>query len=140
MLTLRFTLVPAMAVVVEGSTTKVKSWVGRTMKCPLEVAVSVNLAARDGRAGCLVSEDLPPVSGWADEVVHTAMRVDAGLLAHDGEVWHPIGRGKSYFHDRPALRPALQDAIAYPEPRAAPIAPPLFQCSLLWTPFGQQSG
>lgn len=38
-LTFRFTLVPAMVVAVEGSTTRVKSWVGRTMKCPLEVAV-----------------------------------------------------------------------------------------------------
>jgi hypothetical protein len=38
-LTFRFTLVPAIAVAVEGSTTKVKSWVGRTMKYPEEVAV-----------------------------------------------------------------------------------------------------
>jgi len=38
-LTFRFTLVPAMAVAVEGSTSKVKSWVGRTMKYPEDVAV-----------------------------------------------------------------------------------------------------
>jgi hypothetical protein len=38
-LTFKFTLVPATAVAIEGSTTKVKSWVGRTMKWPVEVAV-----------------------------------------------------------------------------------------------------
>jgi hypothetical protein len=38
-LTFKFTLVPAIAVAVEGSTTSEKSCVGRTMKCPLEVAV-----------------------------------------------------------------------------------------------------
>jgi hypothetical protein len=38
-LTFRLTLVPAIAVAVEGSTTKLKSWVGRTMKWPVEVEV-----------------------------------------------------------------------------------------------------
>src|SRR3990170_2437254 len=113
-----------MAVAVEGSTTKVKFWVGRTMKWPVELALSVNLAARDGRAGCLVSEDLPPVSGCADEVVHTAMRVHAGLLAHDGKVCHPVERGKSYFHERPALH-GLIDAYGGREEADGPefVAP-----------------
>jgi hypothetical protein len=69
-LTLRFTLVPAAAVAGEGSTTRVKSWVGRTMKCPVEVALPANRVGHEGRALRLVSEELLPLNGWADDAEH----------------------------------------------------------------------
>jgi hypothetical protein len=47
-LTWRLTLVPAMAVTVVGSTVRLKSGVGRTTKCPVEVAVPPEVVTEMG--------------------------------------------------------------------------------------------
>jgi hypothetical protein len=47
-LTWRLTLVPAMVVTVVGSTVRLKSGVGRTTKCPVEVAVPPEVVTEMG--------------------------------------------------------------------------------------------
>jgi hypothetical protein len=73
-LTFRFTLVPAIAVAVEGSTTKVKSWVGRTMKYPEEVAVPPEVLTWRGPV-------TPPVGTVTLRSVRSAMLLPSCLSA-----------------------------------------------------------